>query len=70
MTFPDGLRVIHIALRQPLDARDDGTQSVSRMQHLPLMSITPPPLLLMDYPLVPSLRGMPKWAKPMAAHIK
>jgi cytochrome c oxidase assembly factor CtaG len=61
MTFLGGLGVLYIALGSPLDAYDDVLLSVHMMQHLLLMSIVPP-LLLLGYPMAPILRGLPRWA--------
>ena len=58
--FVAGLVSIYIALGSPLDAYDDVLLSVHMMQHLVLMSIAPP-LLLLGQPMVPVLRGLPRW---------
>jgi cytochrome c oxidase assembly factor CtaG len=58
--FVAGLGSIYIALGSPLDAFDDVLLSVHMMQHLTLMSVAPP-LLLLGWPMVPILRGLPKW---------
>lgn len=58
--FAAGLSSIYIALGSPLDAFDDVLLSVHMMQHLTLMSVAPP-LLLLGYPMAPILRGLPKW---------
>ena len=59
--FTSGLVSLYLALGSPLDAYDDVLLSVHMMQHLILMSVVPP-LLLLGYPMVPILRGLPKWA--------
>lgn len=59
--FIAGLASIYIALGSPLDAYDDVLLSVHMMQHLLLMSVAPP-LLLLGYPMVPILRGLPRWS--------
>jgi len=59
--FVAGLVSIYIALGSPLDAFDDVLLSVHMMQHLILMSVAPP-LLLLGYPTVPILRGLPRWS--------
>lgn len=61
LAFAAGLGSIYLALGSPLDAYDDVLLSVHMMQHLMLMSIAPP-LLLLGYPTVPMLRGLPRWA--------
>jgi cytochrome c oxidase assembly factor CtaG len=64
----DGLRltsfiaclfVLFIANESPLDAFDSLFLSAHMAQHLLLIMIAPP-LLLLSYPLLPMLRGLPK----------
>jgi cytochrome c oxidase assembly factor CtaG len=58
--FGLGLLAIWIALASPIDALDDYLLSAHMLQHFMLMSIAPP-LIVLGAPLVPMLRGMPRW---------
>jgi cytochrome c oxidase assembly factor CtaG len=58
--FGLGLLAIWIALASPIDALDDFLLSAHMLQHFILMSIAPP-LIVLGAPLVPMLRGMPRW---------
>jgi len=58
--FVGGLLAIWIALASPIDALDDFLLSAHMVQHFILMSIAPP-LLVLGAPVVPTLRGMPRW---------
>lgn len=58
--FFGGLLAIWIALASPIDALDDFLLSAHMLQHFILMSIAPP-LLVLGAPLVPMLRGLPRW---------
>ena len=60
VSFGLGLLAIWIALASPIDALDDYLLSAHMLQHFILMSIAPP-LLVLGAPLVPMLRGMPRW---------
>ena len=53
-----GLVVLWIALAAPLDELADASLSAHMVQHLLLMSAVPP-LLLLGWPVVPLLRGLP-----------
>ena len=55
-----GLLSLWIALASPIDALDDFLLSAHMLQHFILMSIAPP-LLVLGAPLVPMLRGLPRW---------
>ncbi len=55
-----GLVVLWIALAAPLDELADASLSAHMVQHLLLMSAVPP-LLLLGWPVVPLLRGLPSW---------
>ena len=57
--FLAGLLSIWIALASPLDALDNFLLLAHMTQHLILMSVAPP-LLLLGYPAVPLLRGLPR----------
>jgi putative membrane protein len=54
-----GLAVIWIAIGSPLDGFADALLSAHMVEHLLLMSFVPP-LLLLGYPVVPLLRGLPR----------
>jgi putative membrane protein len=56
-----GLAVIWIAIASPLDGFADALLSAHMVEHLLLMSFAPP-LLLLGYPVVPLLRGLPRVA--------
>ncbi len=53
-----GLAVIALAIASPLDGFADALLSAHMVEHLLLMSFAPP-LLLLGYPVVPLLRGLP-----------
>jgi len=55
-----GLAVLWVALASPLDSFADVLLSTHMVQHLLLMSVIPP-LLLLGWPVVPLLRGLPAW---------
>jgi len=55
-----GLAVLWIAVASPLDGFADVLLSAHMLQHLLLMSVVPP-LLLLGWPVVPLLRGLPAW---------
>ncbi len=54
-----GLAVIWVAIASPLDGFADALLSAHMVEHLLLMSFAPP-LLLLGYPVVPLLRGLPR----------
>ncbi|MEO8131059.1 MAG: cytochrome c oxidase assembly protein, partial [Bryobacteraceae bacterium] len=54
-----GLVVLWIALAS-LDDLADASLSAHMVQHLLLMSVVPP-LILLSWPVVPLLRGLPSW---------
>jgi len=58
--FFGGLLALWIALASPIDALDDFLLSAHMLQHFMLMSVAPP-LLVLGAPLVPMLRGLPRW---------
>ncbi len=61
--FLGGLFTVFLATESPLDAFDSLSLSAHMTQHMTLMMIAPPLLLIGD-PLVPLLRGLPKrWVK-------
>jgi putative membrane protein len=57
--FIGGLVAIWVAVASPLAALDHELLSVHMVQHLLLMAVAPP-LLLLGRPALPLLRGMPK----------
>jgi putative membrane protein len=54
-----GLAVIWLAIASPLDGFADVLLSAHMVEHLLLMSFAPP-LLLLGWPMVPLLRGLPR----------
>jgi putative membrane protein len=58
-SFLLGLTTIWIAIGSPLDGFADALLSAHMVEHLLLMSFVPP-LLLLGYPAVPLLRGLPR----------
>jgi putative membrane protein len=57
--FSAGIVSVWIAIGSPLDAFDDVSLSVHMVQHLLLMAIAPP-LLLLGAPALPLLQGLPQ----------
>ncbi len=57
--FAGGLLSLWLALASPLDAMGGFLLSAHMVQHFILMSVAPP-LLLLGYPVVPLLRGLPR----------
>src|SRR3954449_8654938 len=57
--FLTGLLAVWVAIGSPLGVLDDVMLSAHMMQHLLLMTIAPP-LLLLGAPLVPFLHGFPR----------
>lgn len=55
-----GLTVLWLAIGSPMDAFADAMLSAHMIEHLMLMSMVPP-LLLLANPTVPLLRGLPRW---------
>jgi putative membrane protein len=55
-----GLAGIWVAIGSPLEAFDDVSLIVHMAQHLLLMSLAPP-LILLGWPALPLLRGLPEW---------
>ena len=58
LSFLVGLGRIWIAIASPLDGFADALLSAHMVEHLLLMSVVPP-LLLLGFPVVPLLRGLP-----------
>ncbi len=57
--FAGGLAIVFLAVASPLDAFDSLFLSVHMTQHLLLMMLAPP-LILLGRPFLPLLRGLPK----------
>ena len=57
--FLVGMTVIALAIASPMDGFADVLLSAHMVQHLLLMSVVPP-LLLLGFPVVPMLRGLPR----------
>src|SRR6516165_6275036 len=58
--FVSGLAALWIALASPIDALDDYLLAAHMMQHFILMSVAPP-LIVLGAPVVPLLRGSPRF---------
>lgn len=58
--FMSGTVSVWIAIGSPVDAFDDMLLSVHMVQHLLLMAIAPP-LILLGAPALPLLKGLPQW---------
>jgi putative membrane protein len=58
--FLAGMAGIWIAVGSPLKALDDVSLTVHMVQHLLLMSVSPP-LILLSWPALPFMRGLPRW---------
>ena len=58
-TFLGGIISVWVAIGSPLNAFDDALLSVHMLQHLLLMSIAPP-LILLGAPQLPMLHGLPQ----------
>jgi putative membrane protein len=58
--FSSGIVSLWIAVGSPLEAFDDVSLSAHMVQHLLLMAVAPP-LILLGAPTLPLLRGLPRW---------
>src|ERR1700734_2580650 len=58
--FLRGVAVTWLAIGSPLEAFDDVSLTAHMVQHLLLMSFSPP-LILLGWPALPFLRGLPRW---------
>jgi putative membrane protein len=58
--FLGGIVLLWLAIASPLNAFDDASLTVHMVQHLLLMAMAPP-LILMSAPALPLLRGFPRW---------
>ena len=59
-SFLSGLAVLWLSIGSPMDGFADALLSAHMVEHLLLMSAVPP-LLLMGWPTVPLLRGLPRF---------
>ena len=59
-TFLGGILAVFAAVASPLDTFSESLLFMHMAQHFVLMSIAPP-LLILGAPVVPMLRGLPKW---------
>jgi len=60
VSFICGMMALWIAVASPIDALDDYLLAAHMIQHFILMSVAPP-LLVLSSPIVPMLRGLPRW---------
>ena len=60
MLFFAGIFALWIAIGSPLNAFDDASLAVHMVQHLLLMAVAPP-FILLGAPALPLLRGLPRW---------
>ncbi len=58
--FTGGIGAVWVALASPLDAMSGALLTAHMIQHLLLMSVAPP-LLVLGSPVVPILRGLPRF---------
>jgi putative membrane protein len=58
--FLTGIFALWIAIGSPLNAFDEASLAVHMVQHLLLMSVAPP-LILLSQPTLPLLQGLPRW---------
>jgi putative membrane protein len=63
LAFLAGLTAIFVAVASPLDTFSESLLFMHMAQHFMLMSIAPP-LLVLGWPVVPMLRGLPRWTIP------
>src|SRR5215469_18584068 len=59
LAFLFGLQILWFAIGSPMDGFADTALSAHMIEHLLLMSFVPP-LLLLGFPIVPLLRGLPR----------
>ena len=62
LRLPRWNRCVWLAIGSPLEAFDDASLTVHMVQHLLLMSVAPP-LILLGAPQLPLLRGTPAIAR-------
>jgi cytochrome c oxidase assembly factor CtaG len=58
--FLGGIAALFVAVASPLDTFSDSLLFMHMVQHFVLMSIAPP-LIVLSAPVVPMLRGLPRW---------
>jgi putative membrane protein len=58
--FLGGIAAIFVAVASPLDTFSESLLFMHMAQHFVLMSIAPP-LIVLGAPIVPMLRGLPRW---------
>ena len=61
-SFELGLAVFWGAVASPMDELADALLSAHMVEHLLIMSVVPP-LILLGAPVVPTLRGFPRWVQ-------
>ena len=66
-SFASGILVLWLALGSPLEELADTILTAHMVEHLLLMSAVPP-LLLVGWPAVPLLRGLPGWLRRPVLH--
>ena len=59
-TFLSGIAALFVALASPLDTFSESLLFMHMAQHYVLMSVAPP-LIVLGAPVVPILRGLPRW---------
>jgi putative membrane protein len=60
VAFLTGMFALWFAIGSPLEAFDDVSLTVHMIQHLLLMVVVPP-LVLIGFPALPLLHGLPRW---------
>lgn len=69
--FSAGILALFVAVASPLDTFSETLLFMHMAQHFVLMSIAPP-LIILGSPVVPMLRGLPRWVmralRPLFAH--
>jgi putative membrane protein len=58
--FLGGIAVLFVAVASPLDTFSESLLFMHMAQHYVLMSVAPP-LIVLSAPVVPMLRGLPRW---------
>ncbi|ADW69201.1 cytochrome c oxidase assembly protein [Granulicella tundricola] len=66
-SFCAGILVLWLALASPLEELADTVLTAHMIEHLLLMSAVPP-LVLIGWPVVPMLRGLPLWLRRSLVH--
>jgi putative membrane protein len=61
LSFLSGMLILWLAIASPIDGFADVLLSAHMVQHFLLMSVVPP-LVLLGAPVVPLLRGLPRWS--------